>query len=448
MCYLKNAARRDIVSSYYAGFMVMSDVLRQQAQVMSQNSGPKLLIPAISEMCVKKERSLHIGVHVETSLAAGRDILAGVGRYVSEHGNLSLCVYPHHIDAPPPTWFSQRKFDGIIARLHNPQVAEAVARLGVPVVDVLGVYNPGLYPLVHTDNAAIGEMAARHFLQRGFGSYGFFGLDDQFWSVERRDAYAAALAGRGQSCSLLTWSNEYEDKAGLEEKNERVAEWLKTLRLPAAIFVSQDIRALMLRDVAASAGFAAGRDLAILGVGDDRTFCEIPSPTLSSIDADHRGVGYHAAALLEQMIHGQEPITRQILIKPRGIVVRESTDFLAIPDENLRLAIKFIRGNAVKGISVDSVAEAVLISRSVLQRRFREVLGMTVHDFILQEKARRAIRMIQETDASIGAIAESSGFMYVQTLNKALRRLYGQSASNYRKEKKNGDVTFVNGDGI
>jgi LacI family transcriptional regulator len=377
-------------------------------------------------------RMPQVGVLIETSLAAGRDMLAGIAEYVRRHEQWIIYMYPHDIDKPPPTWFRQWRCDGVIVRLHDARIAEAVLDKKKPVVDVLGVYDRGRYPLVHTDNTAIGRMAAEHFHQRGFISYGFFGLKDEYWSVERQESFTARVEEMGHTCASLAWSNRYERRSTLPDRMKLIGDWLRTLRLPAAIFVSDDPRALILRDAAMNAGFVTGRDIAILGVGDDRAFCEMPTPSLSSVDADHKRVGYEAAALLDAMMRGKAAPDSPVLVPPRDVVVRESTDFLAVPDEALQRALSFIRRHAVDGIGVDDVARACHMSRSVVQRRFREHLGQTIHDFILQEKTRHAIRLIRETNDSIENIARTAGFEYVQSLNKALRRLYGRSASDYR----------------
>ena len=63
---------------------------------------------------------------------------------------------------------------------------------------------------------------------------------------------------------------------------------------------------------------------------------------------------------------------------------------LAIPDRWVTLkfsavsaALRLIREQATLGLDVDTIARQVGLSRSVLQRRFRELLDRTVHDAIL-----------------------------------------------------------------
>lgn len=375
----------------------------------------------------------HVAILAETSLMAGRDILSGVADYVRSHEQWSIFTYPHDIDRPPPAWFREFHCDGIIIRLHDERIAQAVREKNVPVVDVLGIYDQGRYPLVHTDNVAIGQLAADHFRERGFVHFGYVGIHDEYWSCERQKAFVSRVEEFGGHCSALTWSNDFESNNDVQTQMKLITDWMRKQPLPLAIFVCSDPRTLILRNALSLGGYVIGRDVAILGVGNDVALCDMPTPSLSSIDANHRQVGYEAAALLDSMMKGNAAPSEPLLIKPLDVVVRESTDFMAVPDKELQMAVNFIRQNATAGLSVDDVVQACCVSRSVLQRRFMKYLGQTVHDSILQEKTMRAIKMIRYTNESIEHIATATGFQYVQSLNKALRRLYGHSACDYRR---------------
>jgi LacI family transcriptional regulator len=373
-----------------------------------------------------------VAVLVETSLAAGRDILTGIATYVRQHSPWMMYITPHHITTPPPPWFKDWKGDGIIVRLHNERIAQAVEDKNVPVVDVLGLNQRHPYPVVHTDNRAVGRMAANHLHERGFVNFGFLGISDENWAIERQRAYAERLGELGHECHALVWTEGSEKRVSFSRRVERIRDWLLGIPHPTAIFVSDDPRTLFVRDAIREAGLTVGGDVAVLGVGNDSLLCNLFAPALSSIDADHQRVGYEAAATLDAMMKGERIDLRPRLIPPRDVVVRESTDFLAVEDDVLRKAMAYIRQHAVEGIGVEDVVQACHASRSVIQRRFRQALKQSVHECIAQERVRRAIQLIRETNDSIESIAEAAGFQYVQSLNKTLRSLYGRSASDYR----------------
>jgi DNA-binding LacI/PurR family transcriptional regulator len=102
----------------------------------------------------------HVALLVEASLASGRAIVQGVARYLREHGPWSIYHEPRSLTDSVPAWLKRWRGDGIIARLQTKKIAEVIAAIGVPAVDVLGVARHARIPLVHVDNAAIARAFA------------------------------------------------------------------------------------------------------------------------------------------------------------------------------------------------------------------------------------------------------------------------------------------------
>jgi AraC-like DNA-binding protein len=95
-------------------------------------------------------------------------MLCGIAQYVREHGPWSIYYEPRALEEPVPEWLKKWRGDGIIARLPNRRIATAVAKTGLPVVDMLGVASQPGIPVVHPDDRAVGRLAAEHLLERGF----------------------------------------------------------------------------------------------------------------------------------------------------------------------------------------------------------------------------------------------------------------------------------------
>ena len=55
--------------------------------------------------------------------AATREILAGVRRYVAEHGPWSTFIELRALDSAPPPWLRQWDGDGILSRTFTPETA-------------------------------------------------------------------------------------------------------------------------------------------------------------------------------------------------------------------------------------------------------------------------------------------------------------------------------------
>lgn len=381
----------------------------------------------------KAAAPFRVALLIETRVASSRDILRGVGRYVREHPGWSLVHEPPSTEAALLEWIRDWRGDGIIARVHDPALARMLADTGIPVVDVLGeVENSGL-PVVHVDDYAIARVAAEHLLGRGVLNFGFFGLSGHNWSERRRAAFQEVLAHAGHGLAAYEQSSEYRLRVAWEFRESRIAEWIRRLPKPAGVLVCSDQVGLDFLEACRYAGVVVPDELAVVGVDNDEAFCEIASPPLSSIWPSHTQVGYQAAALLEGLMRQSPPPSGPVLIPPGEIKVRQSSDVLAIADITLAKAIHVIRAQACSGIGVDQVAAHAGLSRSVLQRRFRKVLGKTVHDEILNVRLKQACHLLAETDFPIADVAERTGFNHQEYMGVIFRERLKETPAQYRR---------------
>ena len=117
-------------------------------------------------------------------------------------------------------------------------------------------------------------------------------------------------------------------------------------------------------------------------------------------------MGYLAAKLLHQILEGHltEQLPR-ILVPPVKIIERRSTDFHSFSDLTVVQAMHYIYYNACKGIKTEQVLDAVNMSRSNLEQRFKKEVGKTIHAVIYEEKLKRAKNLLATTTLSIQEIS-------------------------------------------
>jgi AraC family transcriptional regulator len=68
-------------------------------------------------------------------------------------------------------------------------------------------------------------------------------------------------------------------------------------------------------------------------------------------------------------------------------------------------------------------------------RTFRQVVGMTPHQFVLHTRMTRAALRLRTTDEPVSTIAFDAGFGDLSTFNRRFRRLMGCSPGAYRTER-------------
>jgi LacI family transcriptional regulator len=370
---------------------------------------------------------------VETSLAPGREILRGITQYVRENGSWSIAHEPRSLEESAPRWLQRWTGDGIIARVQDAGIAREIAAVGVPVVDCLGVVGDLGFPLVHTDDEAIGRLGAGHLLEKGFRRFGFFGIEGENWSDRRAQAFAAHVAAEGYPCEThrIPWHTAGSQR--WQDSERDLASWLAQIPKPAGVMLASDQIGPHILEACRRANVMVPDDVGVIGVDNDEPLCEVSDPPLSSVWPDHRRVGYEAARLLDQLIHGAPPPAAPVLLPPRGVVLRKSTDALAVDDRALSLALRYIREHGCGSIEVSDVVKAVGVSRTVLQRRFRTLLGRSIHDEIVRVRLVRARELLQQTDLPLGEIAERTGFRYQEYMGAVFRRRLRQTPGSIRK---------------
>lgn len=378
-----------------------------------------------------KRVALLIGI----DFAHGRGLLRGVYHYARPHR-------PWMIHAAYPSDFSIRetiawKPDGIIAHVYRQDLAEALRNSGVPVVCVSNTIPDTGFPTVHIDDDDAGRMAAEFFLQRRFRSFAYLGLTDNLASRQRQEGFERALHEAGMA---LASRNLQQDPAAIHHQFSDLVEdlrrWLQGLPRPVALLGHNDGLGLLVADTCLQCGLHVPHDVAILGIDNDELTCNRAFPPLSSIATSNERMGFEAARMLDRMMRGAPGRKRPITFAPVNVVQRQSTDVLHVPDPEVAAALSYIRQNLAEGLSVDDVAEAAGVSRRVLEKRFRRLLQRSPFDEIQAARIERAKDLLAQTELSVPAVAQESGFSSAQQLWRHFRGITGLRPMEYRNRSR------------
>jgi len=381
-------------------------------------------------------------------MAYGREILRGVSQYIRENGPWTVYLEHRSLQDPEPPWLRNWNGDGIISGAIPPSASLAHAK-SIPTVDLNdqgslhgsnGKPSPRpsrRQPHIQSDHRAIGAWAAEHLLERGFSHFAFFGYPGFAWSRRILQGFTAAVREAGHFCyhyqdaQVVSWSHQLP---AWEAEVDGASRWIAGLPKPLGLMACNDFRGLQALDACRRAGVAVPEEVAVIGADNEVLACELAYPPLSSVIPDCRRIGYEAAALLDGLMQGAPAPSSTLEIPPLGIATRQSTDVTAIADPSVAVAMTFIREHACEGIDVEDVLNHVLVSRSVLQKRFRATLHRTIHEVIAGERLRRVKQLLIETELSLQGIAERSGFSHLEYLSAVFRKATGSTLAVYRKE--------------
>ena len=369
---------------------------------------------------------------LEMSHAAGRKLLRGIIRYSRLRGPWKFYrtppFYTEESDRAKVEHLKQIDADGIIAR----GTSEIIAT-GLPAICIdIRTKIPG-QPNIAGDNSAAAQMAAAHLIERGLRHFAYCGFYDIDWSVERAEYFTEYLTKAGFEVRHYRQPSSRRQRLW---KNERqvLAQWLKTLPKPVGIMACNDDRAAQVAEACGIADIKVPDEIAIIGVDNDELACELCDPPLSSVAFNFERAGFEAAALLDKMMRDKKTYPETIIIKATHIVTRQSTDLLAIDDPQIADALRFIKNNARKMIQVDEIADAVALTRRVLEKRFRNKLGRSVHEEIVNVRMELVAQMLVETNMSIANIALAFGYSEINNLARCFRKVKGVNPLTFRKQ--------------
>jgi AraC-like DNA-binding protein len=101
-------------------------------------------------------------------------------------------------------------------------------------------------------------------------------------------------------------------------------------------------------------------------------------------------------------------------------------------ERRVAAALQRIESEAHITISLNDLAQEVAMSPYHFLRVFRQIVGITPHQYVLRTRLHRAALQLRRSDESISTIAFDAGFNDLSTFNRRFRRVMGTSPGAYR----------------
>ena len=373
---------------------------------------------------------------LETSRRCGREILRGCARYSRTHG-------PWNIQRTQPYYrtnsgkkknidFDLLNADGVV--FIDPETPERVKATGLPAVaiDVEGLIDGVINVIGNCEK--IGQMGAKHFLDRGFEHFAFCGFDDIHWSRERGDAYTNYLRNAGHK--VFHYKKRPNTGRSWAREKPHLTKWVVNLPRPIAVMACNDDRADNIAEVCKDCEIRVPSEIAVLGVDNDDLVCEITDPPISSISMNFEKAGFEAAMMLDRWMRGENMANATIISEPTRIIVRQSTDILAIEDPEVSEAIRFIKDHVRDNIQVADVVENASLSRRMLENRFKAAMGTTIGSQIRTLRANHIANLLLETNMSILEISYLMGFNSQANLSRYFQKEFKMNPARYRNQER------------
>lgn len=381
-------------------------------------------------------RRLPIALVFSFSLAYCRGVLRGISRFAVDRPDWTLVpVAPGPELAASLAAVAPR---GVIAHIFERRLGKALTALRRPVINVCGIMPQLSFPRVGVDDRLVGELAAQHFLDRGLRSFACIGHPEHGASIARELSFRTTLArhGCGSDRYHVNPAYPFDPTCTTPVLGPEIGPWVKRLPRPTGIFCANDILASQLTEVCRQYDVAVPEHVAILGVDNDDLLCSLSRPPLSSIALPDQEVGMQAAIHLDRLLAGERSVLRSpLLLPPLKVVVRQSSDLLAIADDAIARVCRYIREQVHRRLPVDEVASEVGIGRRTLERRFRAALGRGLAEEIRRCRVERAKELLADARLPFPEVAKRSGFGSAKQFSTAFRVIAGMTPRDYRRRR-------------
>ena len=100
----------------------------------------------------------------------------------------------------------------------------------------------------------------------------------------------------------------------------------------------------------------------------------------------------------------------------------------------MRRIMDFVEKNISNAdVNIGDMAEAAAVSRSGLQRKIKQMMGVTPLDFLREARIKRACQLLENSSKSISDIAYECGFSDPKYFSRSFKTSTGKSPSDYRR---------------
>lgn len=383
-----------------------------------------------------------IALLIESSRAYGRECLLGVARYARTHGPWEILHLERALDERLPRQVSEWAPSGLLTRIDSPAHYKAVDALQLPTVDLRGAYRPTLGAIFDTDHEMVSRLAFEHFRDLGFRSYAYCGYQGVDFSDTRGEAFVRFVEEYGFKANVFipkrrVTSEEVtrRESLGELEAGGGLVGWLGSLPAPTAIMACNDMRGRQVLRACSEIGISVPDEIAVVGVDDDEVICELSIPPLSSVEPDAERLGFEAAAMLDSLLDGGQVPDNTVFVPPRGMRPRLSSETSAIDDPTVSQAVQVIRDRACEPLQMRDLLQTLGVSRSTLERRFRELLGRSPAAQIDLMRMRRAQTLLLETDYKLSRVAKATGYQSAAQFVNSFKRSFGVTPGAFRSKK-------------
>ncbi|SFK96786.1 DNA-binding transcriptional regulator [Proteiniphilum acetatigenes] len=379
---------------------------------------------------------IKILVLIDSATEFSRRFLTGLIRYAHENGPWIFYRLPMYYkmlygEAGIVERIREWGIDAVIVQWEYHEI-KFLEDLDIPVFLQNYEDDADWFSKISGDYMEVGAMAADFFAKKRFKNFAFYGNKNFLWSKGRAEGYRIEVEKLGGN--YYYFESEYLTNSQWSRSHIELDEWLSSLPKPVAVFACDDYFALQVAEMCKINNINIPHEISLLGVDNDELICNLSYPSISSIVTDDENIGYVAGKKLHTLIMNKKNIPFRIIKKPIRIEERQSTEKYNISDKYIIQIIEYIEKNFISDISIDQLTQIVPLGRRNLEKKFKEAMGITLYQFILEKKTEHLSYKLLTTRESLLDIAIEAGFNDVRNAYRIFKKNTGYTPLNFRKK--------------
>ena len=379
---------------------------------------------------------IKILVLIDYATEFSRRFLAGLIRYSNEKGPWAFYRLPAYYK----TLFGEEgilerikewEIDAVLTQWEHEEVG-FLGKLDIPVFLQSYKVENDQFSKISGDYEDAGIMAANFFAKRRFRNFAFYGNKDFFWSKKRAEGFRREVEKLGGNYYYF----ESEVFYGAEWSGIHVDldNWLHSLPKPVGLLACDDNFALQVSEMCKINNIDIPNELSLIGVDNDELICNLSYPSISSVITNDDKGGYDTAKMLHYQIMNKRNVPFNINIESIRIEHRKSTEKYNISDEYILKTVNYIEQNISAVLTVDKLMEIIPLSRRSLEIKFRDAMGVSLYQFILDKKIDYISDLLLSTEKDLLDIAIEAGFNDVRNVYRLFKKKTGYTPMEYRRK--------------
>lgn len=379
---------------------------------------------------------IKILILIDSATEFSRRFLSGLIRYAYENGpwlfyRLPLYYKILYGEEGVVERIKEWKIDAIIVQW---EYGEAVflKELDIPVFLQNYEDEGDWFSKISGDYREVGAMAANFFAKKRFKNFAFYGNKNFLWSKGRAEGYRMEVEKIGGN--YYYFKSEYLTNSQWSRSHIKLNEWLSSLPKPVAVFACDDYFALQVAEMCKIGNIDIPNEISLLGVDNDELICKLSHPSISSVVTDDENIGYVTGKKFHALIINKKNVPFNVIKKPIRIEQRQSTEKYNVSDKNIAKIIEYLENNFTGDISVDALTQMVPIGRRTLEKKFKEAMGTTIYQFLLDKRIEFLSHKLLTTRESSLDIVIQAGFNDVRNAYRIFKKSTGYSPMDFRKK--------------